>query len=385
MAGSIEKRGNNKYRLVVSGGFDVNGNRIRYSKTIEATSKSKAEKELALFISEVEKGQYLQPSKMTFKDFAHKWLEDYSQGNIEASTYRTYRDIINLRFLPEFGNYKLEQIKPLHIMDFYKKLSSDGARQDNKSGSLSSKTIRNYHTLLRSMLKDAVHWQLIPFNPVERIEPPKTKRPKINFYDDEQCVRMMKLLYHEPIKYRVLIMVCIYSGLRRGEILGLEWKNIDFEKNILIVEKTINYTKELGVFEKQPKTDNGIRKIAFSDTIKNLLLEYKDWQDEYINNYGELYHNSDKLFTQNNGKPMHPDTPLQWFSKFILKNDLPPISLHGLRHSNASILIASGLDLRTISTRLGHSQPSFTLGTYGHMLQKSDYAAANKLDEVLKI
>jgi len=149
-----------------------------------------------------------------------------------------------LRFLPEFGNYRLEQIKLLRIMDFYKKLSSGGARQDNKSGGLSSKTIRNYHTLLGSMLKDAVHWQLIPFNPVERIEPPKTKRPKINFYD-EQCVRMIKLLYNEPIKYRVLIMVCIYSGLRRGENLGLEWDSVKIELNFIKQYKF--YKSHLGI------------------------------------------------------------------------------------------------------------------------------------------
>lgn len=270
-------------------------------------------------------------------------------------------------------------------MDFYKKLGTDGARQDKKAGGLSTKTIRNYHNLLNAMLKDAVHWQLIAFNPVERIEPPKAKRPKINFYDDEQCIQLIKLLYNEPIKYRVLIMICIYSGLRRGEVLGLEWSKIDFDNKILTIEKTINYTKSKGIYEKEPKTDNGIRKIAFSDTIKDILLEYKEWQEEYINTYNELYYDSGKLFTQHNGKPMSPDTPSQWFAKFIAKNNLLPITLHGLRHSNASILIASGLNLRTISTRLGHSQPSFTIGTYGHMLKKADYAAADKIDELLKI
>lgn len=381
--GNIEKRGENKYRLTVSDGFDGNGKRIKYRKTITATCDRDAKKQLALFVSEVEKGQYVAPSKFTFAEFAKKWLVDYAEQNLKTKTLQRYKDLLRYKIISEIGHLKLEQIKPLHLVDFYTKLSSDGARLDGKSGGYSSKTIGHYHRLIHGMLEKATQWEMIPSNPASKVSPPKVGRREISFYDEEQSMKLIEELMNSPIKYKTSIILAIYTGMRREEILGLEWQDIDFNKQEIIIQRASQYTPEKGIYTDDLKTSSSYRTISIPTNIAELLLEYKAWQDEQKDKLGTLWTETGRIFTQESGTPMHPDTFSGWFSKFIKAKGLPKVTFHGLRHTNASILIANGVDLKTVSSRLGHASVQITTETYTHLIRKVEREAGNKMEEIL--
>ena len=184
---------------------------------------------------------------------------------------------------------------------------------------------------------------------------------------------------------RLIILLLIYTGLRRGELCGLEWKDIDLDARVLHVVRSSQYIGQGMVITKEPKTRAGTRKLTLSQTACRLLLEYRQWQDGIKAALGDQWIENDRLFTQWNGKPIHPQTISGWFRHFLERHqgELPKVHLHSLRHSNATLLIAEGTDICTVSQRLGHAQTSTTLNIYAHALKSRDEDAANKLDLAL--
>ena len=165
--------------------------------------------------------------------------------------------------------------------------------------------------------------------------------------------------------------------------MGLEWQDVDFKNGIISINRSSQYLSDMGVFTKVPKTESSIREIAIPEFIISLLEEYKLWYEEQKSIYGELWTNSDRLFVQVDGKPMHPSTISKWFVKYVGQIGLPVINFHGLRHTNASLLVAQNIDIAVISARLGHAQISTTLDFYVHPLlshnRKAGYALENLL------
>lgn len=392
MAGSIEKRGKNSYRLTVSEGFDLNGNPMIHRKTVHGTKKD-AEVELAKFVTEVQNGLVVDGKSLRFSEFTEIWKRDYGSKELAPSTYKRYCRMLETRLLPYFGHFYINKIRPTDIMKFYDLLEKDTqlVRKKDNNGSktkkpLSGKTILEHHRLLRAMLHKAVYWQLIVANPAERVQPPKARKPKRRSYDDEQTkilLENLELLSSEDTKYKVAITLTIFTGVRLGELMGLEWQDVDFKNGIISINRSSQYLSDMGVFTKVPKTESSIREIAIPEFIISLLGEYKLWYEEQKSIYGELWTNSDRLFVQSNGKPMHPSTISKWFVKYVGQIGLPVINFHGLRHTNASLLVAQNIDIAIISARLGHAQISTTLNFYVHPLlshnRKAGYALENLL------
>ena len=392
MAGSIEKRGKNSYRLTVSEGFDLNGKPMIHRKTVHGTKKD-AEVELAKFVTEVQNGLVIDGKSLKFSEFTEIWKRDYGSKELAPSTYKRYCRMLETRLLPYFGHFYINKIKPTDIMKFYDLLEKDTqlVRKQGNNGAktkkpLSGKTILEHHRLLRAMLHKAVYWQLIVTNPAERVQPPKARKPKRRSYDDEQTkilLENLELLSIEDTKYKVAITLTIFTGVRLGELMGLEWQDVDFKNGIISINRSSQYLSDMGVFTKVPKTESSIREIAIPEFIISLLEEYKLWYEEQKSIYGELWTNSDRLFVQADGKPMHPSTISKWFVKYVGQIGLPVINFHGLRHTNASLLVAQNIDIAVISARLGHAQISTTLDFYVHPLlshnRKAGYALENLL------
>ena len=392
MAGSIEKRGKNSYRLTVSEGFDLNGKPMIHRKTVHGTKKD-AEVELAKFVTEVQNGLIIDGKSLKFSEFTEIWKRDYGSKELAPSTYKRYCRMLETRLLPYFGHFYINKIKPTDIMKFYDLLEKDTqlVRKKGNNGSktkkpLSGKTILEHHRLLRAMLHKAVYWQLIVANPAERVQPPKARKPKRKSYDDEQTkilLENLELLSSEDTKYKVAIILTVFTGVRLGELMGLEWQDVDFKNGIISINRSSQYLADMGVFTKVPKTESSIREIAIPEFIISLLEEYKLWYEEQKSVYGELWTNSDRLFVQVDGKPMHPSTISKWFVKYVGQIGLPVINFHGLRHTNASLLVAQNIDIAVISARLGHAQISTTLDFYVHPLlshnRKAGYALENLL------
>jgi integrase len=455
MSGSIEKRGENSWRLVVSGGYDSKGKRIKYRKTIstsgrtEAAARKEAEKELAKFIAEVETGQVVTTSTIKFCTFVDLWINKYAEKNLEPKTYARYKAMLDSRILPFMGHLQLGQIKPVHLINFYSNLQENGIRLDKKyiakkalfehieklgfsmtelseksgvsirtldklqsyqdissitaqkisivvnkkisdvfeqsaeSSGLSEKTIKHHHQLIATILQYAVKWQYLAYNPALRVDPPKVKKKETLHYEDEETFALLAALDEEPIKYKTMVILDVTTGMRRGELMGLKWKSINLENGIIDINRTNQYVSGIGVLTKDPKNESSNRLVSMPPFTIELLKQYKKWQDGEKEKAGDFWEDGDWIFTQWNGKPMHPDTISQWFPEFIRRCKLPKITFHGLRHTNASLLINSGMDIKSISSHLGHSSTSTTLNVYAHQFRTAEKESAERLQKLL--
>lgn len=381
MAGWVEKRGENTWRLNVPGGTGPDGKRKTYRRVVDAPSEREAKKQLDVFSAEVQKGQYVEPSKLTLKDFVDRWLRDYGEVNLAPKTLRRYKEIL-CRVLDAIGHLKLDQIKPLHLVEFYNNLREEGIRGDGRPGKLSESTVLYHHRVLNSILGDAVKWGLIPFNPASRVDPPKARTKQAACYDKEQTAMLLAALDEEPLQYKMMVVLALTLGLRRGELMGLEWQDVSFERNTIEVCRTSQYLKERGIFTKQPKTETSSRLISVPASVMALLKQYRAQQNEQRLKVGDLWQGSDRLFTTWDGRPMHPDTISSWFRNFLKRHNLPHIKFHALRHTSATLLIAEGVPLKNVSSRLGHANTRTTADIYAHALRSVDQEAAEKLDKL---
>jgi len=407
--GSIQKRGENTYLLTVSAGFGLNKKRLRYTKTITATSDRQAKKILNAFEAEVQSSTYIAPDKMSFTAYANYWLENHAKVNLAPKTYQRYKEMLDLRIIPAFSEMKLSQIRVDHLHKFYDNLREDGMRLDKRKGTLSDRTIKHHHRLLTTMLTFALQWQFISDNPARRVIPPKVKKTEARYFGDDDALRLINALNTAPAKYRLMCLLTIYSGLRRGELMGLRWEDIDTENHAITVYQTSQYVRGLGTIIKDPKNKTSERTISippfFADMFKLLQWEQTsdknkltDENDPAMSRWVE----TGLVFVRDNGEAMHPDTITKWFVKFIagfnaaVKKDddktpeekdalyVPNINFHGLRHTNATLLISQNMDIITISKRLGHSNTSTTLNIYGHKIKSLDRTASEKLENLLK-
>ena len=249
---------------------------------------------------------------------------------------------------------------------------------------LAGKTINHHHRLISSILNQAVFWQVITDNPARRVKPPKFVRKEAKYLDEEQTATLLRLLDNEPYQNQVMIRLFLLSGVRRGELCGLEWKDIDFKNNMITVCRTSQYLPEKGVFSKGTKTDSSVRTIKLPEQAFGLLKAHRVWQRKKRIAMGDRWIDSDRIFAQDDGSPVHPDSITGWFHDFISRTDLPEISIHSLRHTNITLLLAAGIPLRTVSYRAGHAQTSTTANIYSHAIRTADEKAADVLENIVR-
>lgn len=391
---SIEKRGANSWRLVVEAGYDPKGKRIKRTKTIKIEDEALLRTtkklhtylnlELSKFQIEVEAGEYIAPEKMKFGAFVEEWKKKYALKNLKPKTVHNYMKCINVRILPAFSNKRLDQIKPIHVVNFLNEMS-EGERLDGKEGQVSPNTVRLTYLVLRNIFERAVEWRIIKYNPAESADPPKKERTKHNVYDEIDLANMFEALNEEPYQWKVMILLAIATGMRLGELIGLEWKHVD------LVHGTINVQQNISLFENNnpiittPKTEKSERIISLPDSTVTMLSEYKAFCREEEYDLGELWKGikgHDFVFT-NEGYPYRPDSARVWFYLFLKRHKLKYIRFHDLRHTSATILITQGVQPKVIAERFGHTNIQTTMNIYGHVLETVDKIAAAKLDSVL--
>ena len=392
MAGSIEKRGNTSYRLTISAGFDGNGKRIKHTKTVNCASEREAEKELARFVVAVENQQHTTSGKMTLTGLYEYWKEHHASKNLAPTTIACY-NFIYPRIKVALGHKRIDKIEPRHIQAFLSNLAEPGIKrvQQKKDSnkvqpkeSLSASSIKKHHELLSSMFNKAVRWGLLPYNPCQRIDPPKLERKSKDIYDQQALGLFLHHLEGEDDKYKLWTLLALTGGLRREEIFGLEWKHINFETATLRIEQASVYTPETGTILKGTKNKSSTRSISIPQSVVKLLKQHQLTQNEERLNIGDKWQESGRIFTQWDGKPGHPHSFNTWLRRFCINKKLPSISPHDFRHMAATYLITSGTDIRTVSGKLGHSRSSVTLDIYSHLVASAEQETANTMETFLQ-
>lgn len=395
---NIQKRGENSYFFTVYTGRGPDGKYKRRTKTITVKEKLTPKKlqeyleaEYLKFKQEVEAGEYISPQKMTFASFVNEWRKKYAAKHLSPKTLYTYEQNLKNRILPAFGHLKIDEIKPLHIVDYLQSLEQDGGRNDGKPGGLSSGTIQYDHRVIKNILSRAVEWKLIKSNPAASVRKPKVEH-KVNMpYDEAEVEQLLQALQNEPFHWRMMVTLALTTGLRRGELLGLEWKHIDWKEGIISVEQTLILALKGKIIVKEPKTKHSKRKVALPPSVLEELREYYSFRAKERDNLKDAWkgckdqdgNERNFVFSHPDGTPFHHERPYLWFRQFIKKNGLRYIRFHDLRHTSATLLINQGVHAKIISERLGHGNITTTMNIYGHALRSADQAAAAKFEKLL--
>jgi len=369
MKGCVEKRGEGKWRLVVSDGFSSDGRRLFHKKTVTAKNKTEAETLLALFIAEITKNEYVKPDKMTVEEFLNKWLKDYAEGSVEATTYKRYQALIKKHAIPNIGRHKLAEIKPVHVVTLFNKLRKDGSRLDGKPGALSGTTCLQLYRILHKAFETGVKWQVIQKNIINGVDAPRKEDHELTILDEEQTKKMLALVAKEAPHYSLITQIAVLGGLRRSEILGLRWKDVLFDSNAVMVNQTVHYIKGGELLIKGTKTKKSKRVVPMPEALMTQLKQYKAAQNKKRLTMGDMWQDNDLIITGWNGKPFHPDNVTSWFKDFMRRIKLPEVNFHSLRHTSCSLLISRGADVKKVSARLGHSGTQITQDTYNHLFE----------------
>lgn len=250
---------------------------------------------------------------------------------------------------------------------------------------LSATTVRKHHLFLSVVFSTAVEWQVISENPCTRVKPPRVEHKEALYLDEKQTLILLDAIQTQPFRYRATVTVLLYTGMRVGELVGLEWGDVDFQNQLIHIRRTSTYIAGKGAADNATKTKKSNRVIKVPAAVMDILTRQRAEQCEQRLLLGDQWHESGKVFTQENGNPFVASTLSQWLKRFSTRLGLPSITAHSLRHTNATLLIAGGTNIRTVAGRLGHASTAITGAIYTHAIQTADEIAAATLDDMLTI
>lgn len=371
---TIRRRPNGTYEIKVSCGYGVDGkqrNQYKSYKPEPGMTKRQIEKEMQrqaiLFEEDCKRGQITAAVK--FETFAEQWFEEYAKVNLRPTSYARMKQLTK-RVYPAIGHKRLDKITARDIQKFITDMLTNG-RNLNNGKPLSRKTAVHHLSFISGVFSYAVRMGMLCDNPCRRVFVPKQEQEEKQIYTIEQVKILYENLKSEPMKYQAYLLLSIYSGYRRSEMLGLEWKDIDFEHDLIHVRRTSQYTSEKGIYTDTTKTRKSKRVSKMPASIMNLLRQFKADQNEEARRLGTKWEDYDRLFTKWNGAPMNPQTPFEWLKGYCERIGIPFRNIHSLRHLHASLLIFEGVDVVAVSEDMGHSVVGTTLNLYSHMFQEA--------------
>lgn len=334
-------------------------------------TRKAAEAEERRLLRERDLGTYVKPSSISTVEMLSMWLE-HMHSQVAPLTYEGYELIVEKHLAPAFERIPLSKLRPLHVQDYIAKALASG-RSDQKGG-LSKTTVRHHYAVLREALNHALRLQLIATNPAMAVRPPRYVRQESNVLTESQTAQLLKASEGTDLYAPLVVATC--TGLRRGELLGLRWADVDLESGILIVRRALQATKA-GLKFKEPKSAQSRRTIALPAIAVEVLKGHREEQEARKNELGALFEDQGLVFPRPTGQPWDPSRFSTRFREFEDALELPRIRLHDLRHGHCSQLLRQGTPLKMASARMGHSTIAITADLYGHILEGQDRAAAD--------
>jgi integrase len=379
MKGNLTRRGKTSWRLKFDTGRDpVTGRRITKFVTLRGT-KAQAQEQVNRILAEVAAGTHIEPSAITVGEFVRARVSQWeASGTISARTVERYRQLVENQVVPFLGNKELQRLRPLDIEGWHTTLRNTGRVRG--SGGVAARSIGSAHRLLSKALKDAVKNGLISRNVATLEPPPKVTEAEMVIVRDVSA--FMEKLQGSALQAPALLgLLC---GMRLGEVLAVRWNRINFESKVIQIREALEQTARAARL-KPPKSRAGIRDITMPDSVVDALRDYRRSQLELRMQLGAGRLPEDALlFADLNGRPRSLYVASAAWRAFAKKIGMPGLTFHCLRHSHASQLIHEGVDIVTISKRLGHAKPDITLRVYAHLFQKDDSKAAAAINAALR-
>lgn len=431
----IRQKKNGSYKIIISCGYDPAGKKLTktitftpetYTKTGKLKAEKTIEREVNEFAADFEKkvltGEYTAGYTMTLAVYAEKYLEEYARENQAPRTFQSTEKTLSA-FVANFGYMTLETLNPLFLQGYFNDMAK--IQSQTGSGTLSHGTIKRRAAVLSAALSQAVRWNLLKENPMNRVQIKSREAGSspqaLKCFTQEQAETFLQVLESSLIysyasrsrtdcsgnvyqvseyqsarttslQLRFFFYLAMFTGCRRGELLALKWSDLDFNAGSVSISKSMCQIKGETII-KSTKT-NSNRLISIPQVVVAVGRQWKKAQAEYRLAMGSQWADEGNVFTRWNGQYMGLDTPYQAFHRIIEHYDatrqpgapeLPLIPLHGLRHTAATLLIANGVDVRTVSGRLGHANTSTTLNIYAHTLEEFDRKASDVLEEILTV
>jgi integrase len=380
MRGSIKWQSNNSYRVRASIGKDPITNKyISHFETVKGNKKD-AEKRLREILTEVDKGSFVKPEKITLGNYLNQWLRDYVKPNLSPRTYEGYEYIIRYHVIPNIGNIPLSDLKPEYVQHYYAvRLSTTKA---NGKGKLSNLSVRHHAMLLHKALHTACQLGLLQRNPADNVVIPKAKQIEMQIWDVEEVKCFLDTAISS--QYYPLFFTALYTGARRSELLALRWSDVDLLLCNMSINRGLHQINRQYVFT-QPKTTKSRRVIALSPALVQVLKDHHDKQalDKAMADIKIL--ESDLIFSTYDNKPWRPDTISRAWKSTAKRAGVKIIRFHDARHTHASLMLKQGIHPKVVQERLGHSTISTTLDIYSHVAPGIQKAAAQRFDDILKV
>jgi integrase len=379
MRGNITRRGKSSWRIKFDVCYDATTGKRKYHVETVRGSKADAVTLLSKRLAERGEGQLVERTTITVAAYAKHWLENIAPAKASARTRERYAELVEKHIAPHLGAVALQKLDGTRIDAFYTKLLTAG-RLDGKGG-LSPQTVRHIHRLLSQIFASAVKAQKLRHSPMLTVQAaPSVPRPKIEVLTPLELATLLAHLKGRPLYMPVLVAAS--TGLRRGEVLGLRWSDIDFEKATLQVAQSVELVGHM-LSVKEPKTDRSRRVVTMPE---QLVIELRAYRKEHAElclalGLGRV----DLVF------PRWPDDGLRHPSRFskafaseVKAATVSPITFHGLRHTHLTHLLRSGVPVHVVSARAGHANPTVTLNAYSHLLEGDQEKAAAVMDETLR-
>ncbi|MFD1983541.1 tyrosine-type recombinase/integrase [Mesorhizobium newzealandense] len=380
MRGNITRRGKSSWRIKFDLGTDpVTGKRLTQVATVRGTKKE-AEAELNRRLHQVDEGTFVERSVATVAEYCRHWISTIAPAKASAKTLERYGEIVEQHIIPRLGATALQKLDGTKIDEFYQHLRTAG-RRDGKGG-LSPQTVQHIHRLLSQIMSSAVKARKLRISPMAGVQTtPKVRAEEIQVLDDNELASLLRHLKGRSIYMPV--MVAASTGMRRGEVLALRWKDIDLDRGSLQVSQVVEETKA-GLAIKEPKTDRSRRTIALPARLVVELRRHRKELAEHRLKLGQGKDDKDLAFPTWDGRIRTPRPFSKEFAREAAVAGVPHVTFHGLRHTHITHLLRSGVPVHVVSARAGHANPSVTLNIYAHMLPGQQEGAAAVVDIALR-
>ncbi|HUG46951.1 MAG TPA: tyrosine-type recombinase/integrase [Candidatus Limnocylindria bacterium] len=379
MPGTIKKRYAGSYTVIVDLGRDPGtGRRRQLWRSVKGTKKD-AERLLVELLHDRDTGLERPVGRQTVGQYLERWLEDYVAPSLAPRTANDYRRVVRRVLIPALGSLELAALRPSHVQSLYSRLLREG-RADG-TGGLSPRSVGIYHQVLHAALHHAVRWQLLPRNPADAVQRPSVPRRELLTLSPEQVSRLLAAADETPIG--VLARMAVLTGMRRGELLGLRWRDLDLAAGLANIQQTAQRISGQGWVFRQPKTRLSRRSVALSPETVRMLSTHRKSQLEARLLAGSAYQDRDLVFATALGTPLEPGTIARTWYRVLTAAGVGHVRWHDLRHAHATLMLSAGVHPKVVSERLGHASVGITLDTYSHVLPGLQATAAAQLDTLL--